>query len=83
MKFCALALDYDTAGGGDEDLVLLDALVGQLIAFFRCLGAGYRPDSPSEDSVITRVVSTTIVPSFSIQRTSFVVPPIEPDPSLS
>jgi tagatose-6-phosphate ketose/aldose isomerase len=61
----ALALDYDTAGGGDEDLVLLDALVGQLIAFFRCLGAGYRPDSPSEDSVITRVVS-----GFEIHRPS-------------
>jgi tagatose-6-phosphate ketose/aldose isomerase len=47
----------------DEDLTLLDALVGQLLAFFRCLAAGYRPDSPSEDSVITRVVS-----GFEIHR---------------
>lgn len=47
----------------DEDLTLLDALVGQLLAFFRCLGAGYRPDSPSEDDVITRVVS-----GFEIHR---------------
>ena len=47
----------------DEDLTLLDALVGQLLAFFRCLGAGHRPDSPSEDSVITRVVS-----GFEIHR---------------
>lgn len=47
----------------DEDLTLLDALVGQLLAFFRCLAAGYRPDSPSEASVITRVVS-----GFEIHR---------------
>ncbi len=47
----------------DEDLILLDALVGQLLAFFRCLAGGYRPDSPSEDSVITRVVS-----GFEIHR---------------
>jgi len=47
----------------DEDLTLLDAVTGQLIAFFRCLAAGYRPDSPSEDSVITRVVS-----GFEIHR---------------
>ena len=47
----------------DEDLTLLDALVGQLLAFFRCLEAGYRPDSPSVDNVITRVVS-----GFEIHR---------------
>jgi tagatose-6-phosphate ketose/aldose isomerase len=43
--------------GADEDLTLLDAVVGQLLAFFRCLAGGRHPDSPSEDSVITRVVS--------------------------
>lgn len=43
--------------GADEDLTLLDSVVGQLLAFFRCLAGGHRPDSPSEDSVITRVVS--------------------------
>ena len=56
----------DVAAGAscpDEDLTLLDALVGQLLAFFRCLGAGYHPDSPSQDSVITRVVS-----GFEIHR---------------
>jgi tagatose-6-phosphate ketose/aldose isomerase len=47
----------------DQDLTLLDALVGQLLAFFRCREAGYRPDSPSEDDVITRVVS-----GFEIHR---------------
>jgi tagatose-6-phosphate ketose/aldose isomerase len=55
------------AGAGrpcrDEDLTVLDAVVGQLLAFFRCLGAGHRPDSPSEASVITRVVS-----GFEIHR---------------
>ena len=55
---CGVALPY-----ADEDLTLLDAVTGQLIAFFRCLAAGYRPDSPSEDSVITRVVS-----GFEIHR---------------
>jgi len=49
--------------GADEDLTLLDALAGQLLAFFRCLAAGHRPDSPSEDRVITRVVS-----GFEIHR---------------
>ena len=49
--------------GADEDLTLLDALAGQLLAFFRCLAGGHRPDSPSEDSVITRVVS-----GFEIHR---------------
>ena len=38
-------------------MTVLDAMVGQLLAFFRCRAAGRRPDSPSEDSVITRVVS--------------------------
>jgi tagatose-6-phosphate ketose/aldose isomerase len=46
---------------GDEDLALLDAVVGQLLAFFRCLAAGHRPDSPSEASVITRVVSGFVI----------------------
>jgi D-galactosamine 6-phosphate deaminase/isomerase len=49
--------------GADEDLTLIDTLVGQLLAFFRCVCAGYRPDSPSQDGVITRVVS-----SFEIHR---------------
>lgn len=42
----------------DDDMAVVDALVGQLLAFFRCRGAGFRPDSPSEDGVITRVVSS-------------------------
>lgn len=40
----------------DVELVLLDAIVAQLLAFFRCLQLGLRPDAPSDDGVITRVV---------------------------
>jgi tagatose-6-phosphate ketose/aldose isomerase len=58
-----VALDFGAPGCTDDDLTLLDALVGQLLAFFRCLDAGYHPDSPSEQSVITRVVS-----GFEIHR---------------
>ena len=38
-------------------------LVSQLLAFFRCLSEGLKPDSPSPDGVITRVVE-----SFSIHK---------------
>jgi tagatose-6-phosphate ketose/aldose isomerase len=48
---------------GDEDLSLIDVVVGQLLAFFHCLDSGFRPDSPSDDGVITRVVS-----DFEIHR---------------
>lgn len=41
----------------DGDLTVIDTLVGQLLAFFRCRAAGFRPDSPSAGGVITRVVS--------------------------
>jgi tagatose-6-phosphate ketose/aldose isomerase len=47
----------------DDDLTVLDALFGQLFAFFRSLRSGRRPDSPSADAVITRVVS-----GFDIHR---------------
>jgi tagatose-6-phosphate ketose/aldose isomerase len=49
---CAAAASCD-----DGEMAVLDAMVGQLLAFFRCLASGRRPDSPSADSVITRVVS--------------------------
>ncbi len=45
----------------DEDMPVLDVIVGQLLALFRCLQAGLRPDSPSEAGVIRRVV-----PSFAL-----------------
>jgi D-galactosamine 6-phosphate deaminase/isomerase len=47
----------------DEDAPVLDVVVGQLLAFFRCLSMGLRPDSPSDDGVISRVVG-----DFAIHR---------------
>jgi tagatose-6-phosphate ketose/aldose isomerase len=41
---------------GDENFPVIDVLAGQLLAFFRCREEGLRPDSPSEDGVISRVV---------------------------
>jgi tagatose-6-phosphate ketose/aldose isomerase len=43
---------------GDENAPVLDVAVGQLLATFRCLGEGLRPDSPSERGVINRVVES-------------------------
>ncbi|WP_394849239.1 hypothetical protein LZC95_17545 [Pendulispora brunnea] len=40
----------------DGDLPVLDTLVGQLLAFFQCRALGLRPDAPSPDNVIRRVV---------------------------
>jgi tagatose-6-phosphate ketose/aldose isomerase len=58
-------LRVEAAGLGDvsdDDAPILDVVVGQLLAFFRCLGMGLRPDSPSE-GVISRVVE-----DFAIHR---------------
>ena len=49
----------------DADLPVLDVLVGQLLAFHRCLEEGLRPDTPSTEGVINRVVE-----SFAIHRRS-------------
>jgi len=43
---------------GYEDGCLVHVLVGQLLAFFRCRKEGFRPDSPSESGVISRVVES-------------------------
>jgi tagatose-6-phosphate ketose/aldose isomerase len=51
------------AAVADEDAPVLDVVVGQLLAFFRCLSAGLRPDSPSDEGVISRVVG-----DFAIHR---------------
>src|SRR6185369_9594495 len=34
---------------GDDNSPIIDVLVGQLLAFFRCMEEGFRPDSPSEN----------------------------------
>jgi len=51
------------AAAGDDAAPSLHVLVGQLIAFFQCMQQGLRPDSPSVDGVISRVVE-----SFRIHR---------------
>jgi tagatose-6-phosphate ketose/aldose isomerase len=53
-----LVVDGPPADGApaDEDAPVLDVLVAQLLALFRCRALGLRPDAPSPDGVITRVV---------------------------
>ena len=41
---------------GDENMPVLDVILGQLLAFFRCMKEGLQPDSPSSEGVINRVV---------------------------
>lgn len=41
---------------GDQDSATIHVIAGQLLGFFRCLEEGLRPDSPSEDGIIQRVV---------------------------
>jgi len=48
-------------GLGDETLPMLDVLVGQLLAFFRCLSLGLRPDTPSREDIINRVVGHFVI----------------------
>jgi len=53
-----LRVDLKAAASCDDgEMAVLDAMIGQLLAFFRCLASGRRPDSPSQTGVITRVVS--------------------------
>ena len=52
-------IPYD---GGDElkddNVTVLDAIVGQILGFSRCLHEGLQPDSPSQSGVIQRVVQS-------------------------
>ena len=41
---------------GDDHMAAIDVIIGQLLAFFRCLKDGLHPDSPSSNGVINRVV---------------------------
>jgi len=50
---------------GDDEVTVIDVLAGQLLAFFRCLSVGLRPDAPSPEGVISRVVE-----SFQLYRSS-------------
>lgn len=55
---------------GDDDSAILHVVAGQLLAFFRCLAEGLKPDSPSDEGVINRVVN-----KFTIHRTPEQVKP--------
>ncbi len=44
------------ASVGDDNLAVLHVTVGQLLAFYRCIEEGLKPDAPSENGVINRVV---------------------------
>ena len=51
-----LAVELPGLGATDDAVPLMaDVVVGQLLAFFRCLALGGRPDAPSQ-GVLTRVV---------------------------
>jgi tagatose-6-phosphate ketose/aldose isomerase len=52
-----LAVDLPSVAAlGDGPLPMLDVLIGQQLAFFRCLQEELRPDLPSAEGVISRVV---------------------------
>jgi tagatose-6-phosphate ketose/aldose isomerase len=46
------------AGLGEYTLPVVEVMVGQLLGFFRCMSEGLKPDSPSENGVINRVVQS-------------------------
>lgn len=48
---------------GDGEATVIDVVTGQILALFRCLAGGLRPDGPSPDGIINRVV-----PEFRIYR---------------
>lgn len=52
-----LCLD-DPGFDDDDSTAILYVVVGQVLAMLRCLKEGLRPDAPSEDGVINRVVSS-------------------------
>jgi tagatose-6-phosphate ketose/aldose isomerase len=52
-----LAIPYQMPDTGcDDGLAVLDAMIAQILGFYRCLEEGLNPDSPSQDGVINRVV---------------------------
>lgn len=56
--------DAGAVGVPDALRVLTDVVVGQLIGLFSCLRFGLKPDNPSEDGIISRVVSGVEVYPF-------------------
>lgn len=52
----AVAYEFPGRDAADADLALLDTMVAQILGFYRCREEGLRPDSPSQNAVISRVV---------------------------
>jgi tagatose-6-phosphate ketose/aldose isomerase len=46
------------AQAGDDNTAIVHVVVGQLLAFLRCLEEGLRPDLPSQGGIINRVVQS-------------------------
>jgi tagatose-6-phosphate ketose/aldose isomerase len=61
------------ADAGDDLAALNDAMAGQVLALFRCLSVGLRPDAPSIDNVINRVVE-----DFALYHRHDLQPDVEP-----
>jgi len=54
---CDLAVPYEVPRGTpDDDMSILDVMIGQVLGFHRCREEGLEPDCPSKTGVITRVV---------------------------
>ncbi len=52
-----VAVSYDLpADTADDELTLLDVVIGQILGFHRCRAEGLQPDQPSASGVISRVV---------------------------
>ena len=43
---------------GENTVPVVEVMIGQLLGFFRCIREGLRPDLPSENGVINRVVQS-------------------------
>jgi tagatose-6-phosphate ketose/aldose isomerase len=41
---------------GDDNVSVIDVLAGQLLALYHCVSLGLRPDAPSPEGIISRVV---------------------------
>jgi len=74
-----VVVDTGTPMVDDGDLPALDVLVGQLLAFFQCRALGLRPDAPSPDNVIRRVVAKFAIHGHGRKPAVFDGPP----PSVS
>jgi tagatose-6-phosphate ketose/aldose isomerase len=57
-----VVVDWEGSSASD-DVPVLPVVAGQLLAFFRCLEGGAKPDAPSPEGVISRVVE-----DFQIHR---------------